>query len=276
MNQLQKSLRLNALFSGLSGILLVVKNKQIAHLFDSANTAVFWITGTALILFSFLISYEIKRQNPLGVLAIIIQDFLWILASCILLIFQPFEISRTGNSMIAVVALIVLFMAVNQAKALAQTDHNSKKGRKQLSFERTFKASKQNVWKVISDVANYHVVAPNIDAVNVISGKGEGMVRSCSHGKDRWTETCSKWVEEAEYSFEVQTAVPDYPYPFKNLKGNWKMEEIDETQTKVRMVFEFEYKKKFQNWLLHPILRRKFSKTGEQLLANWQQQIEQK
>ncbi|WP_282143035.1 type II toxin-antitoxin system RatA family toxin [Cellulophaga baltica] len=276
MNQLQKSLRLNALFSGLSGILLVVKNKQIAHLFDSANTAVFWITGTALILFSFLISYEIKRQNPLGVLAIIIQDFLWILASSILLIFQPFEISRTGNSMIAVVALIVLLMAINQAKALAQTDYNSKKGRKQLSFERTFKASKQNVWKVISDVANYHVVAPNIDAVNVISGEGEGMVRSCSHGKDRWTETCSKWAEEAEYAFEVHTTVPDYPYPFKNLKGNWKMEEIDETQTKVIMVFEFEYKKKFQNWLFHPILRRKFSKTGEQLLANWQQQIEQK
>jgi len=276
MSQLQKSLLINALFSGISGIILVAINTHIANLFDISNTSVFWIIGAALIFFSVIIIYEIRRQNPLGVLAIILQDYLWVLGSLILLITQPFEVSKTGNSIIAMVALVVLFMAINQANALAQTDNSQKKGLKQLSFERTINATKENVWKVISDVSNYHKVAPNIDEVKVVSGRREGMVRSCSHGKDSWTETCSLWEEEKEYAFQVNTAASDYPYPFKFLKGNWKVEEIESLQTKVVMIFEFEYKKKFQDWLLHPLLKEKFGKTAEKLLDNWQNQIEKK
>jgi len=276
MVQLQKSLLTNALFSGMSGIILVALYKHIANLFDISNTSVFWIIGVALIFFSVTIIYEIRRQNPLGVLVIIIQDYLWVLGSIILLIAQPFEVSNTGNSIIAIVALVVLFMAFNQAKALAQTDNTQKRGLKQLSFQRTINATKEHVWKVVSDVSNYQKVAPNIDEVKVISGQGEGMVRSCSHGKDNWTETCSLWEEEKEYAFEVNTAAPDYPYPFKSLKGSWIVEEIDSSQTKVIMLFEFEYKWKFQNWLLHPLLKGKFGKTAEKLLDNWQNQIEKK
>ena len=112
MNQLQHSLQLNALFSGLSGILLVAVHKYVASLFDTPIVSVFQIIGAALIFFSLTIVFEIKRQNLLGVLLIIVQDFLWVLGSVILLIFQPFEISKTGNGIIAAIALIVLFMAV--------------------------------------------------------------------------------------------------------------------------------------------------------------------
>ena len=184
--------------------------------------------------------------------------------------------SKTGNVIIAAIALVVLLMAINQAKALAQVDSFLIKGIKRMSFERTVKATIASVWKVISDVANYHEVAPNVDDVKIISGEGKGMVRSCSHGKDSWTETCSLWEEEKEYAFEVKTDAPDYPYPFKYLKGNWKVEAIDNSQTRVIMLFEFEYKRKFQNWLLHPILKGKFGKTAEKLLDNWQNQIEKK
>ena len=276
MNQLQKSLQLNALFSGISGILLIAFNKYVAILFNIPNALVFQITGAALIFFSLTIVYEIKRQNLLGILLIIFQDLLWAVGSAILLILQPFEISIFGYTIIAAVALIVLFMASNQAKALAQTDSIPSKSNKQLSFERTVKATKASVWKVISNVANYHEVAPNVEDVKIISGEGEGLVRSCSHGKNSWTETCSMWDEEREYAFEVNTAAPAYPYPFKYLKGNWKVEEIDNSHTKVIMLFEIEYRKKFQNWLLHPILKGKFSKTAEELLDNWQRQIESK
>jgi ribosome-associated toxin RatA of RatAB toxin-antitoxin module len=275
MNQLQKSLQINAIFSGLTGVLLVALNKPVASLFDTSNSSVFWIVGTGLIFFSLTIIYEIKKQQPFRVLLIIIQDFLWVLGSIMLLTLQPFEISKMGSVTIAFVAMIVLFMGFNQAKALAKIDSLSTKRVKQLRYERTINSPKATVWSVISDVAKYHLVAPNIDDVKVISGKGEGMVRSCSHGKDSWTETCSLWAEEEEYAFEVNTAAPDYPYPFKYLKGNWKVEETDDAQTKVNMIFEFEYKRKFQNWFLHPILKGKFSKTAGELLDNWQREIEE-
>jgi len=169
-----------------------------------------------------------------------------------------------------------LFMGINQSKALAQVDSSAVKGKKHFRFERIVKASKPAVWKVIADVANYDKVAPNIDDVKIISGEGQGMVRSCSHGKDSWTETCSMWQEEKTYSFEVNTAAPNYPYPFKFLKGTWEVQEIDSTTTKIVMLFDFEYKHGFQNILVHPLLKGKFTKTAHELLDNWQKMLEKK
>lgn len=274
MNKLQKSLRLNALFSGISGIVLIAMNKQFAHLFETTNTIVFWVTGIVLLFFAGTIIYEIKKQRPLAVLWIIIQDFLWVIGSIILIAFNPFDISKTGSATIAIIALIVLFMGVSQSKALAQTDSIDSKNLKYLKFERVVKADKKSVWEVISNVSDYDKVAPNIDEVKIISGEGRGMVRSCSHGKDSWTETCTLWVEEESYSFEVNTSAPDYPYPFKYLKGTWEVQEIDRSTTKIIMHFDFQYKRKYQNWLLHPLLKSKFSKTAEKLLDNWQTMLE--
>ncbi len=270
MNKLQKSLRLNAIFSGISGITLIVLNKQIANLFETTNTTVFWVIGIVLLFFASTIIYEIIKQQPIAVLWIIIQDFLWVIGSIALIAVNPFEISKAGNSTIAIIAFIVLFMGINQSKALAQVDSAGNKKDKHFKFERIIKADKQSVWKVISDVANYDKVAPNIDAVKIISGEGRGMVRSCSHGKDSWSETCSMWIEEKAYSFEVNTSAPDYPYPFRFLKGTWEVQEIDSSTTKIIMLFDFQYKRKYQNWLLHPLLKGKFSKTAEELLDNWQ------
>lgn len=271
---MEKSLRINAYFSSLSGLLLIVLNSQMAKLFGTSNNSIFWIVGIALIYFAGTIIFEIKRLRPLAILWIIIQDFTWVATSFFILIVSPFEISKEGNGIIAIVALVVLFMGMNQAKALSKLDSVENKRTKYFRFERKVNSTKQNVWKVISDVSNYHKVAPNIDDVKIISGKGNGMVRSCSHGKDSWTETCTMWNEEKSYSFEVNTASPDYPYPFKFLKGTWEIEVIDASHSNIVMVFEFQYKRKFQNWLLHPFLKGKFKKTAEELLDNWQSKLE--
>ncbi|MFC0264391.1 type II toxin-antitoxin system RatA family toxin [Fontibacter flavus] len=274
MNNLQKSLLLNAIFSGISGITLIVFNKQIAGLFETSNTTVFWAIGIALLYFAGTIIYEITKQGPIAVLWIIIQDFLWVIGSIVLVAINPFEISKAGNSVIAIIAFVVFSMGINQSKALAQVDSSNNKKSKHFKFERIINADKQSVWKAIADVANYDKVAPNIDAVKIISGEGHGMVRSCSHGKNSWTETCSMWIEEKAYSFEVNTSAPDYPYPFKFLKGTWEVQEIDSNTTKVTMLFDFQYKRKYQNWLLHPLLKGRFSKTAVELLDNWQKMLE--
>jgi len=276
MNRLQKSLRINAIFSSVSGIVLIAFNQPIAKLFDTTNNAIFWIVGIVLLLFASTIFYEVIKQRPLAVSWIIMQDFIWVLGSIFMIAINPFEISKTGNLTIGVIALIVLFMGINQSKALAQVDSSDVKGKKHFRFQRVVKASKPAVWKVIADVANYDKVAPNIDGVKIISGLGQGMVRSCSHGKDSWTETCSMWQEEKTYSFEVNTAAPNYPYPFKFLKGTWEVQEIDSTTTKIVMLFDLEYKHRFQHVLIHPLLKGKFTKTAHELLNNWQKMLEKK
>uniref|UniRef100_UPI003742D91A type II toxin-antitoxin system RatA family toxin n=1 Tax=Changchengzhania lutea TaxID=2049305 RepID=UPI003742D91A len=145
-----------------------------------------------------------------------------------------------------------------------------------MSFQRKVKASKTDVWNIISDIENYHKVASNIDNVKIISGEGEGMIRSCSHGKDSWSETCILWENEKQYSFLIDTKAPDYPYPFKTLKGIWKVDEIGTSNSEITMEFEFEYSKKIHNIILHPLLKLKFTKVCLEIMDNWQSILETK
>ena len=125
MNQIQKALFINALFSGVSGIILITFHSAIASLFSVENTSVFWIIGIALIYFTATILFEWKRQKQIGILLIIAQDILWVFGSLILLIFQPFTISTNGNWVIGIIAFIVLLMAINQSYALKRSKINS-------------------------------------------------------------------------------------------------------------------------------------------------------
>ena len=118
MNKLQKALKVNALFSGTSGIIMILLNNQIANLFGTTNNTIFWVIGLILVYFSLTIWYEIKKQRRLAVLWIIIQDYAWVLGSLILMVFNPFEITLTGNFIIGIIALIVLYMGVNQMNGL--------------------------------------------------------------------------------------------------------------------------------------------------------------
>ncbi len=118
MSQLQKALGINAIFSAFSGLTLVVFHQKIAKQFGLDNQTVFWVIGLALLFFSSTIIYEIFKQRRRGVLLIIIQDFIWVLASIGLLLLNPFNVTNTGNYSIAGVAFIVFLMGINQAKAL--------------------------------------------------------------------------------------------------------------------------------------------------------------
>ncbi|WP_271855689.1 hypothetical protein [Patiriisocius marinus] len=126
MNNLQKALKTNALFSSISGIILILLNKPIAKLFGTNNNTVFWIIGLALIYFSITIRYEIKKQRKLAINWIIIQDYIWVLGSLILIIINPFEITLIGNLIIGTIALIVLYMGINQMIGLKKSTTNTK------------------------------------------------------------------------------------------------------------------------------------------------------
>lgn len=121
MNPLQKSLQLNALFSSTSGIIMVFLNQQIATLFGINNNTPFWVIGLLLIYFALTIWFEIKKQRTSAVVWIIIQDFMWVIGSILLIIFKPFGITETGNIIIGIIALLVLSMGINQILGLRRT-----------------------------------------------------------------------------------------------------------------------------------------------------------
>ena len=118
MNELQKSLKYNAIFSSISGLIMILFNNQIAKLFGTSNNSVFWIVGLILIYFTITIWYEIRKQRKIAILWIIIQDFLWVIGSIILILLNPFDITSLGNLIIGFIAFIVLLMGLTQTRAL--------------------------------------------------------------------------------------------------------------------------------------------------------------
>ncbi len=270
-----KATKLNAISTLISGLGILFFSNKLAGVFEISKTTPFLFVGGVITFFSLTMFIEIRKQRAIAILWIITQDFLFTLASILVLIFRPFDISDTGYLLIGLFLVPIIFFIIYQSVGLSRIDSLKATSVKRMSFKRKVKANKAKVWTIISDVGGYHKVAPNIDRSEIISGEKEvGMVRSCSHGKDSWTETCSLWEEEKEFSFEVDTSAPDYPYPFKTLRGNWQVKEMDKGETEIIMNFEFEYKKPFQKILLHPIMKYQFTKVCKELLDNWQDKIE--
>jgi hypothetical protein len=121
MNFLQKALTSNAIFSAISGLILILFHKPIAQVFAMDNTTLFWVLGIALLYFAVTIWYESKKQRPTFVQWIIFQDMVWVVGSAYLLWVQPFGISKMGNILIGVVADIVLLFAVLQYLGLKKS-----------------------------------------------------------------------------------------------------------------------------------------------------------
>lgn len=274
MNTSIKATRLNAISTFISGIGILVFYRQLAGIFESNSSTPFLIVGGVITLFSLTMFVEIKKQRALAILWIIVQDCLFTLASLLVLIIRPFDISDTGYLLIGLFLLPIGFFIIYQSIGLMKIDSPTNSKSKKMVFRRIVKGDKAKAWEVISDVGNYHKVAPNIDRSKVISGEKEGMIRSCSHKKDSWTETCSLWEHEKQYAFIVNTNVPDYPYPLKTLKGNWRLNKVNNEETEIIMEFKFEYKKPIQNLLIHPMMKHQFTKVCKELLDNWQHMVE--
>ncbi len=275
LNDLQKSLLINAGFSGISAFVLIAFNKEMAELFGITNSNTFRFIGVLLIFFAVTILYMLFKQRPIGVLWFIIQDYILVLGGLFMIVLNPFEISIPGNIIIGFVAIIVLLMGIKQSKALAKVDTIDHKNLKRLRFERLVNTNKLSAWKVITDFANFDKYAPNIDHVKIIFGEGLGMVRTCSNGTESWGEICTMWEEENAYSFEIDTSATFYPYPFKFLKSTWELDELVKNDlTKIIMFFDFKYKHKYQEWLFHPFYKFRYSKIFEELLDNWKNHLE--
>ena len=120
MNTLKRALFVNGVTSTLSGIILILFHISLMKLFEVQNSMVFWIIGIALLFFAATVFWEIKKQRPLAVLWIIIQDLIWVVGSAVLLIWRPFHLSTTGNILIGGMAILILGFSIFQSLGLAQ------------------------------------------------------------------------------------------------------------------------------------------------------------
>lgn len=106
---------------------------------------------------------------------------------------------------------------------------------------RTYSAPPHLVWDVITDAHLYGEVAPNLVAVEIESGAGEGMVRRCTDTNGyEWTETVTSWEPERAYSIAVD--VPESRFHrrlFTRFAGRWELVPRGD-RVDVRIAFDFD------------------------------------
>ena len=142
----------------------------------------------------------------------------------------------------------------------------------EFSGSRIISAPKEKVWKVISDVGNYHKYATGLTGVSIVSGEGEGMIRSCSDELGTWKETCTAWDEGSSYSFNVDTN-SGFPYPMRKMSGTWSVKEIDENSAELLVAFEYQLQYRWMNWIFSEATYEAFNNGNKTLLDNWEERI---
>ncbi len=118
MKKLKKYLVINSVFSGISGLALLLLSKELNDFFGISHAAVFPVTGAGLIVFSLFAGLVSAKRpgNKKLVAAITILDASWVLGSFVIVIFGLFDLSRHGYILISIVALWIAFLAYQQYK----------------------------------------------------------------------------------------------------------------------------------------------------------------
>jgi hypothetical protein len=116
MFMLKNVLKINAISSGATGILLILFPGFIANLFAVSGTVVFSETGIFLVLFAAFVFYQSTKTNlsSKSIGLIILMDSLWVVTSLAIVVLQLFALSFMGYLFIALVAAWVAAMAVLQ------------------------------------------------------------------------------------------------------------------------------------------------------------------
>lgn len=118
MNNLKKYLKMNSLFSGISGLIMLLFSKWLNGLFDITNEYVFQIVGVNLLVFSVCVWFVSKRylSDKKIVNLICILDGLWVFGSILIVVLNLFNLSYIGYFTISIVAIWIAYLGYNQFK----------------------------------------------------------------------------------------------------------------------------------------------------------------
>jgi len=120
-------LKLNATFSSLVGLDLIVFNDTFMSWMGISHALILPLVGVGLILFGLFVAFAaMKRTFSLSLLkGIIVQDISWVLACLVVAPFNLLGLSSLGNGLILLSALLVGLLAFFQYKGLKSMAHTT-------------------------------------------------------------------------------------------------------------------------------------------------------
>lgn len=118
--RLHQAIKINSIYSALNGITAIFFAEPIANFMGIIDPLAITLVGIALLLFCILL-VGILRTEVINIrLAryVIVLDWLWVVGSLILIVFNPYNITSGGLFLIGITALMVGLLAMLQTKAI--------------------------------------------------------------------------------------------------------------------------------------------------------------
>ncbi len=124
---LLQALRLNALFSGTSALLMFAGAGWIAKQLGLGNTLPVYATAPVLLVFALQLGNVVRTATirPREILGIIAADLAWVIGSVVLAMIFLDRLTTAGVFLVGAVALAVLVFAIRQYQGLRVFQHTA-------------------------------------------------------------------------------------------------------------------------------------------------------
>jgi Polyketide cyclase / dehydrase and lipid transport len=237
---LRAALRANAVFSMVSGALLVGFGALVAGPWRLGPPPLLPLLGAGVAVFGVALArLAVASIGPLrrGAAAVIAADVGWVAGSGVLLVgYRP---AAPGGLAVAAVAAVVTGLAGWQLAGLIRARSDDRLADVEVVEAATpLPDEPAAVWPVLTDHRLYGRLAPNLSNVEVLSEGDQPLRRRCTSTTGReWEETCTLWQDGHRFAVEVDTG--RYPYPIAAMSGLWQ---VDPRPGGSRVVMRFAYR----------------------------------
>lgn len=228
---LKRALWANALFSMLSGALLLFMPHALGDLMGIRSVLLLQVLGVGLLGFALLVGLLASRKHPntFAAMLVSIADILWVVGTPVVILFASGILTTTGVLILIGVAAMVLLFAIIQLMGIEQVYrvHPESGDEHQLCIDIATNAPADAIWAVIGDMGRINEFSSGLAAAELLANAdpGVGAVRHCtSTDGNAWSEQCTLFDPAAhELAVVFLTDEPDFPYPFDAMRGGWSV-----------------------------------------------------
>lgn len=256
---LRTALGSNAVFSSASGLLMITVPSRVAA-WLGLETAPPWLLpllGVGLIGFAADLTHQATRSRMASWRALYASmgDFLWVVASIILLIFWHTIFSITGMGLIIGVALVVGGLGCWQVAGILKLHRGQGAGMYRHCILVSVNQSADTVWQRIARIDAISNYMPTLKSSVIREGAepGPGCIRECLDTKGkRWAEKCTALdTHSRSLNVDFLCGEPEFPFPVSEMKGGWQVLATSSASCEVMVWWELAPKPR---WLAPAIL----------------------
>lgn len=225
---LRTPLLLNAVFSMVNGLVLVLASPLVASWLGPRATWIYMVLGGGLLLFAFLLGILAVHPTPLRLLAVTCADVAWVVSTTAALFVWRHDFTSMGWGLVFGINAIVLALAWFQQHSIRNAFHvpSGEQDESQVCIAVNTPVAADAFWRVLADLGAIHRYMPELklSALTVGERAGVGCVRTCENVRGQvWSEQCEQWDEGKSFTVTFLTDAPGFPFPFSKMRGGWRV-----------------------------------------------------